>query len=78
MKNERSVREDKDKHEIERDEDGGTGLEKADEDRTSGSISWTVFKDYIRAGMPPYSVGVAAVFVVLVQGCFLHLYIDCF
>ena len=27
VKNERSVREDKDKHEFERDEDGGTGLE---------------------------------------------------
>ncbi|XP_015763404.1 PREDICTED: multidrug resistance-associated protein 4-like [Acropora digitifera] len=77
-KNERSVREDKDKHEIERDEDGGTGLEKADEDRTSGSISWTVFQDYIRAGMSAYTAGVAAVFVVLVQGCFLHLYLDCF
>ena len=78
VKNERSVREDKDKHETERYEDGGTGLEKADEDRTSGSISWTVYQDYIRAGMSPYTAGVAAVFVVLVQGCFLHLYLDCF
>ena len=78
VKNERSVREDKDKHEIERDEDSGTGLEKAEEDRTSGSISWTVFQDYIRAGMSPYTAGLAAVFFVLVQGCFLHLCIDCF
>ena len=78
VKNERSVREDKEKHETERYEDGGTGLEKADEDRTSGSISWTVYQDYIRGGMSPYTAGVAAVFVVLVQGCFLHLYLDCF
>ena len=68
VKNERSVREDEDKHEIEQDEDGGTGLEKADEDCTSGSISWTVYKDYIRAGMSASTVGVATVFVVLVQG----------
>ena len=78
VKNERSVRADKDKHEFEQDEDGGTGLEKADEDRTSGSISWTVYQDYIRAGISPYTAGVAAVFVVLVQGCFSHIYLDCF
>ena len=72
------MREDEDQHEIERDEDGGTGLEKTDEDRTSGSISWTVYQDYIRAGMSPYTAGVAAVFVVLVQGCFSYIYLDCY
>ena len=78
VKNERSVREDEDNNDIELDEDGGTGLEKADEDRTSGSISWTVYEDYIRPGMSPYTAGVAAVFVALVQGCFSHPYLDCF
>ena len=70
------MREDKDKHEAERDEDSGTGLERTDEDPTSGSISWTVYQDYIRAGMSPYTAVVAAVFVVLVQGCFSHIYLD--
>ena len=78
VKNERSVRDDKEKHKFERDEDCGTGLEKAEEDRTSGSISWTVYQDYIRAGISPYTAGVAAVFAVLVQGCFSHIYLDCF
>ena len=78
VKNERSVREDEDKHEIERDEDGGTGLQKADEDCTSGSISWTVYKDYIRAGMSACTAGVAIAFIVLLQGGLSEIYLACF
>ena len=49
-------------------EEGMTGLEIEEEDRMTGSVSWSLYWNYFRAGLSSFSLIILAVFFVFVQG----------
>ncbi|XP_068761708.1 ATP-binding cassette sub-family C member 4-like [Montipora capricornis] len=67
IKKERAEIQDINKHDTERWEDA-IGLKKADEDRLSGSISPTIYWNYVRAAMSSAAIGIMIMFFVVVQG----------
>ena len=69
VKTERASIQDMNKHETERCEDT-ISLENSEEDRLDGSISWTIYWNYMRAGMSSPTIGVMIMLFVLVQGIF--------
>ena len=67
IKKERAEIQDINKHDTERWEDA-ISLNKADEDLLAGSISPTVYWNYVRAGMSSAAIGIMIMFFVVVQG----------
>ena len=57
-------------------EEGVSGLDIEEEDRMTGSVSWSLYWKYFRAGLPSLMLIILAVFFVFVQGESLRVNTD--
>ena len=57
-------------------EEGVSGLDIEEEDRMTGSVSWSLYWKYFRAGLPSLMLIILAVFFVFVQGESLRVSLD--